>query len=230
MLSRVLSGRGRERVEVATFAQAAPKYSETLPHVFDSAGEDQPDAASDTENELRALHLQLHQLQAELPVAKREAFEAGCRQGEQQARGEITPVIERMNSSIADLSGLRAEMRRLAEKDVVQLALLIARRILHRELHVDPNALTALARVIFERLARAESYRVTVHPSFVPAITAALPGSQSGRVHIEPDPHCAVGSLIVRSDEGLIDASVDSQLEEIGRGLTDRLTPPGTLQ
>ena len=48
------------------------------------------------------------------------------------------------------------EIRRRAEKDVVQLSLLIAKRILHRELCVDEGALTALARVVFERLARAE--------------------------------------------------------------------------
>ena len=71
-----------------------------------------------------------------------------------------------MNGSLAELAGMRHELRRRAEKDVVQLALLIAKRVLHRELNVDTNALTALARVVFERLARAESYRVTVNPQF----------------------------------------------------------------
>jgi flagellar assembly protein FliH len=169
----------------------------------------------------------IQQLEAELAAARRNSFDAGQRQGEQQARAELAPVIERMNASIAEITGLRADIRLRAEKDVVQLALLIARRVLHRELNVDPHALTALARIVFERLARAETYRVTVHPSFVPAITAALPASQAPRVQIEPDPHCAIGSFIIRSDEGLIDASVDSQLEEISRGLSDRLAQSG---
>ena len=86
---------------------------------------------------------------------------------------------------------MRPDLRRRAEQDVVQLALLIARRVLHRELSVDDDALTAIARVAFERLARSESYRVTVHPRFAAAITAALSGSQSARVHIDPDPDCA---------------------------------------
>jgi flagellar assembly protein FliH len=169
----------------------------------------------------------VQQLEAEVAAVRRNSFDAGQRQGEQQARADIAPVIERMNASIAEITALRGEIRHRAEKDLVQLALLIARRVLHRELSVDPNALTALARVVFERLARAETYRVTVHPSFVAAITAALPASQSARVQIEPDPHCAVGTLTIRSEEGLIDASVDSQLEEISRGLTDRLVQSG---
>ena len=114
-------------------------------------------------------------------------------------------------------------MRRRAEKDVIDLSLRIAKRVLHRELQVDANALTALARVVFERLAHSETYRVIVHPQFAPAIAGALPGSHASRVQIEPDPACAPGTLIIRSGDGLIDASIDAQLEEIGRGLTDRL-------
>jgi flagellar assembly protein FliH len=220
MLSKVLSGRGREHVEPATFASANTRYSP-------APAREAPSAA---EAELKALRERVRQLEAELAAAKRDSFDSGYRQGEQQARAEIGPVIERMNGSIAEMTGFRGEMRCRAEKDVVQLALLIARRILHRELSVDPNALTALARVIFERLARAEAYHVTVHPSFVPAITAALPATQVSRVHIEADPRCAVGTLTIRSDEGQVDASVDSQLEEISRGLTDRLAQAGTHQ
>jgi flagellar biosynthesis/type III secretory pathway protein FliH len=105
----------------------------------------------------------------------------------------------------------------------VQLSLLISKRVLHRELNVDTNALTALARVVFERLARAESYRVTVHPQFAAAIKAALSGRLISRVEIDADTDSPPGTFLIRSEEGSIDASVDTQLEEIGRGLTDRL-------
>jgi flagellar biosynthesis/type III secretory pathway protein FliH len=64
---------------------------------------------------------------------------------------------------------------------------------------------------------------VTVHPRFAGAIGAAVPASHAGRVQIESDPGCAPGTLVVHSSEGLIDASVDTQLEEISRGLADRL-------
>lgn len=118
---------------------------------------------------------------------------------------------------------MRSDLRRRAERDVVQLALLIARRVLHRQLSVDEEALTAIARVAFDRLTRSESFQVTVHPQFAAAVTAALSGSQGSRVHIDPDPGCALGTLIIHSAEGTIDASIDTQLEEINRGLTDRL-------
>ena len=92
-----------------------------------------------------------------------------------------------------------------------------------QRLAVDEGALTAIARVAFERLTRSETYQVTVHPRFAHAVQAALPASQSARVRIETDADCAPGTLIVHSPEGVIDASVDAQLDEIARGLTDRI-------
>jgi len=164
------------------------------------------------------------QIDAVIAAAKRESFEAGRQLGEQQARAELQPVLERMNASLNEVLAMRPELRRSAERDVVQLALLIARRILHRELAVDENALEAIARVAFEHLARSESYRVTVHPRFASAVASAVPPAHAGRVHIEPDPDCAAGTLVVHSSEGIIDASIETQFEEISRGLTDRLS------
>jgi flagellar assembly protein FliH len=222
MLSRIISGRDADRAEAAVFLPAGVPIAPRP-----RAGPSDPEA--DAEQEILVLRDQIRQLQAENQAVRRDSFEAGRKQGEQQARGEIAPVIERMNSSVAELTGLRHELRSRAEKDVVQLALLIAKRILHRELSVDPNALTALARVVFERMARAESYEVTVNPLFLAAVQAALPpGRGTSRIHIQSDPSCAPGTLVIRSEEGLIDASVDAQLEEIGRGLTDRLSGGGT--
>jgi flagellar assembly protein FliH len=90
-------------------------------------------------------------------------------------------------------------------------------------LNVDESAIAALARVAFDRLSRAESYKVTVHPRFANAIAAAVPTAIASQVRIEPDAAREPGTMIIESPDGTIDASIDTQLEEIGRGLTDRL-------
>jgi flagellar assembly protein FliH len=213
MLSKVISRRDAGRAHAIVFPALTPG----------PAGNVTEQAASRGSDEVAALREKLRQLELRTTAQGREAFDAGLRQGDQQARAELVPVITRLNSAIAEITAMRGDLRRRAEGDVVQLALLIAKRVLHRQLSVDEGALTAIARVAFERLTRSESYTVTVHPQFAAAFKSALPGNQASRVHIEPDPDCEPGTLVIHSAEGVIDASVDAQLEEISRGLTDRI-------
>jgi flagellar assembly protein FliH len=216
MLSKVLKGSDARSIPAMAFATAAAPALRTTR----AAAPERPA----TGEEQAALLDKIRSLEAAMAIVKREAFDAGRAQGEQQARAALTPVLERLNASIAEIVNMRPELRRGAEKDAVELSLHIARRVLHRELTIDGNALNALARVVFDRLGRSETWQLTVHPQFAEAIRGALPAGSAERVRIDIDASCAPGTFVVRSEEGTIDASVDSQLAEIGRGLTDRLT------
>jgi flagellar assembly protein FliH len=214
MLSKVVRQTEAAAVQVLVF-----------PHLGENAPAKQQSAVITTPqmDDRERLLERVRSLEALVTAEARKAFEAGRQEGEKAARAEVQPVLQRLAASISETIGMRADLRRRAESDVVQLSLLIARRILHRQIAVDEAALTALARVTLERLTRAESYRITVHPQFASSISAAIPSGQASRVQIEPDPTCAPGTLIIHSSEGTIDASIDAQLEEIGRGLADRV-------
>jgi flagellar assembly protein FliH len=224
MLSKVLKGSDARNVQAMDFATAAVPARQPRQAAPSSGPAGSLAGAAAPGADQAALMEKIRLLEAAAEAAKRDAFEAGRQQGEQQAKAAIAPVLERMNASIAEVIGMRPELRRRAEKDAVELSLQIARRVLHRELSIDSNALNALARVVFDRLGRSESWQLTIHPQFAEAIRGALPAGSGDKVRIETDPSCAPGTLIVRSAEGAIDASVDSQLVEISHGLTDRLT------
>jgi len=218
MLSKVLGRAHTGGIQSMVF----PQLGET---VFAGARTPIPSDAGNPQGETdRDFREKLHQLESRLVSERAEAFESGRAAGEQHARAELQPVLARINSSVSEVTGLRADLRRRAERDVVQLALMIAKRILHRQVTVDEEALTAIARVAFERLSRSESYKITVHPRFASAVASAMPGGHASRVQIEPDPDCEPGTFVIHSSEGTMDASIDAQLEEIGRGLADRLS------
>jgi flagellar assembly protein FliH len=220
MLSKVLSRADAGSVQLLVFRNLAG-YQPGADIREASGVPERPEAGGSAAN--AGLRERVQQLELQSAAERREAFEAGKQQGLQEARTELQPVLDRLNASVTQVLGMRSDLRRRAERDAVQLALMIAKRVLHRQLSVDESALTAIAHIAFERLTRSESWRVTVHPQFAAAVTSALPGSHAARVHIDPDPDCALGTLIIHSAEGTIDASVDAQLEEISRGLTDRL-------
>jgi flagellar assembly protein FliH len=219
MLSKVIGREDAGRAEAMVFPNLTGQERGSVDRYSSEASRHRTeDAESD------GLREKLLQLQSQTALDLRDAFESGKRQGEEQARAELQPVLERLNASIIEVLAMRPDLRRRAERDVVQLALLIARKVLHRQLSVDEEALNAIARIAFERLARSESYRVTVHPQFAASVTSALPGNHSARIEVYPDPNCALGTLTIHSAEGTTDASVDAQLEEISRGLADRLS------
>ena len=174
------------------------------------------------------LNAHVAELERQYQQKAREAHAAGVREGEtagrNRAAADLQPVIERLTRSIQDLASMRARLRRDAEADVVQLALAIARRVVRRELAVDPDALHGLVVAALEKLQGQEISRVKVHPSHAGLVTGCLRQAVSGaHVEVVSDPSREPGAIVFETARGNLDASVDAQLQEIERGLTDRL-------
>src|ERR1035438_2565607 len=185
-----------------------------------------PEAAKDSAADPAA---QMAELEARYQQKVREAHAAGAREGEiagrNRAAAEMQPVIERLTRSIQEIANLRARLRREAEADVVQLALAIGRRVVHRELAADPDALRGLVMAALEKLQGQELSRVKVHPSHAAMVKSCLQQAvKGGQVEVLPDQSRELGSVVFETTRGNLDASVDSQLQEIERGLADRLS------
>lgn len=157
-----------------------------------------------------------------------EAHAAGAREGEASGRAnaaaELQLVIQRLTRSIDELANLRPRLRREAEADTLRLSLAIARRVLRRELAVDPDAMHGIIIAALEKLQGQEICRVKAHPSVAPLVKASLQQMAGGPgVEVIPDPSREPGAVVFETERGNLDASIDSQLDEIERGLADRL-------
>jgi flagellar assembly protein FliH len=157
-------------------------------------------------------------------AAIRQAYAEGAAAARIEAEAEIQPVLERLANGIASLAGARAKVRREAESDLVKLSISIARRLLHRELSIDPESVQALVRVAIEKISVSELVRVRVHPPHRDLVEKALDHCTAGRaVELIADPSLLPGDLVYETIRGALDARIDSQLEEIERGFADRL-------
>ncbi len=99
-----------------------------------------------------------------IQAAYQEGLREGQASGQQQMAAQLQAMEGRLARSIEELTGLRARFRHEAEEDVVELALAIARRILHRELTVAPDALLGLVKAALEKIEAREVHRVRVEP------------------------------------------------------------------
>ncbi len=159
---------------------------------------------------------------------EREAYQRGFAEGKnlgkEQASAELQPVLERLSRCLAEVAALRPRMRREAEKDLVTLAIAIARRVLHRELTLDPQSIEVLIKVALDRLESRELCTVRIHPDQEATIRKLLERfSSAHKIEIITDKALQAGDVLLETEHGSIDASVDAQLNEIERGFADRL-------
>jgi flagellar assembly protein FliH len=159
-----------------------------------------------------------------LQEARQAGYQEGAAAGKAASAAAVKSLEERVAKTIAELAEIRPRLRRQAEADLLKLALAIARRILHRELAVDPAAMRGLIQAALERLQSQEIYRVRLHPAQEPLVRSLLESSPLARqVEFQPDPALDRGAAVFETVRGNLDASVDTQLREIEQGLADRL-------
>jgi flagellar assembly protein FliH len=150
-------------------------------------------------------------------------FSEGRNIGHEQAIAEIQPVMDRLSRSLADLATVRSRVRKTAESDLLKLAIAVARRVIHRELTLDPSSIEGLIRVALEKLESRELCRVRVHPDQEPIIRTLLARFSAAPVELIPDPTLQCGDVLFETAHGTLDGSIEAQLQEIERGFADRL-------
>ena len=175
-----------------------------------------------------ASETQLAHFEQQRAHAAGQAYQRGFQEGEAasraQAQAAVQPVIERLAGALDQVAALRPQLRRDAEAGLLKLAVAISRRILRRELTVDTEALRGVIQVALEKLQSQEICRVRIHPEQEPVLRQCLnrPGSTRA-IEILADASLDRGALVFETAHGNLDASIETQLGEIERGLADRL-------
>jgi flagellar assembly protein FliH len=232
MLSRILRDEQKAAVAPLSWARAggpdASAAKEPPPVVMQRSDGGQWQDESGLQDEIRALKAQIAELGATTERRVREARESSYREGEVAGRNQgiaqVQPVLDKLAQCIREIAELRPKLRHEAETDVVKLAMAIAKKVLHRELVADPDALSGLIRVAMEKIRVHEIVRVRIHPQQHGPVQQAVGRFAMGaQVEITADTKLPLGGVVVETTRGEFDASVDVQLKEIERGLTDRL-------
>jgi flagellar assembly protein FliH len=162
--------------------------------------------------------------QTQLAALEREAFAKGFAQGERAgaeaaaSRGEA--MLRRLTESLDEVAALRVQVIRDTERQMVQLALAIARRIIHREVSLNHDMLMAIARVAMERLGEGAQLTIRLNPEDHAAVTAA--GAEQwtrAQVAVVADARLPRGGCRIESSLGIVDAGLDAQLNEVAQAL-----------
>jgi flagellar assembly protein FliH len=204
-------------------AQSAAPAAQPVQPASHGAGHDENQQIAELRRQLQACQ---HQAESHAQEALKKGVQQGLAQGEANVRQQFgtqqEAALQRLARTIDEISGTRQRCRSAAEQDVVKLALAIARRILHRELAVDPSAILGLVKAALGSLDARELHRVCIHPGQAGPLRLQLEAmGLPQRCEVVADAALERGGAILESNHGTLDASAETQLGEIERGFTD---------
>jgi flagellar assembly protein FliH len=203
---------------------------EQAPAVTSLVVREEPELAN--EQATTEVHSQLERLRADNEKRIQEAAAAARREGEIAARealaANVDAEVSRLKQITSQVLGSAPALRKQAEADLVRLAIAIARRILHREIAVDSEALLGLTKAALSKIDQREIHKIRTHPDHVSLLQRVLEqGRSHGRIEISGDSRLDRGALIIDTARGQLDASVETHLDEIERGFTDLVGDQG---
>lgn len=173
-------------------------------------------------------------MEAQMAAAiERERAEA-VRETELRVRREYEHKLEmvqaQLTSAIASFDEQRNDYFARVESEVVQLALAIAAKILHREAQVDTMLLATLVRIAIEKLREGSSVSVRVHPSVAANWRQFMTRQLStAQISIIEDAQLNDQDCVVETELGSANFGLDTQLKEVEQGFFDLLAlRPGT--
>lgn len=160
--------------------------------------------------------------------AKQQGYEEGLRQGKQEGLQAYQSLLDEVKAMIELTKQDYYSYMESSEEIILHLGLEIAGKIIGQQLAENPEQLLSLVRSALKEVREHKEIQLFVSVSsysfiqeYKEELLSLLNGETS--LFIYPDEELADTSCIIESSFGRIDASVDSQLNEIKKQLTELL-------
>lgn len=158
--------------------------------------------------------------------AYQKGYNAGREIGYREGQGEVRRLIDRLGTILGNAIDVREQIVRESEKLMVEMILMIARKVIKDEIIerkevVLNNIREALARIkerdrIDIRVNFADLELTTAHKDEIVKMMESL-----RKVNIYEDSRVDRGGVIIETDVGAIDARISTQLKEIEQAIRD---------
>ena len=159
-----------------------------------------------------------HQADLEAEKLKDQAYQVGLEEGRNAAASQLSELVSRSSVRLQ-------QMEAQAEPQLRELAVVIARKVLGRELEFHPEAVVDIVKTALSEKARQRrEIFLRVNPDDLQHIRERKAEllevlSRAKEIGIREDPDVAVGGVIIETDAGIIDAQLETQLAVFERVL-----------
>jgi flagellar assembly protein FliH len=155
---------------------------------------------------------------------EKEAYEKGFAQGEKDGRevGEkrIEKIISQCHHLLEEIVRRREELFRTYEKEMIQLALSVSRKVIQREVMLQEEVIFEVLREALRQVVDSGKVVVRVHPIDYQTLVThpdRFPMAQTNRdaVRFVEDQGIERGGCLVETSFGEIDGTLQGRLDEI---------------
>lgn len=212
-----------ERRDKGTFVSLQEKGREKGDFVPLGQGEEGSNRGQEAENILK-------KARQKATLLEKEGYEKGFAQGEKDGfefgKKKINRIIENIEHLAAEMHGLKREILRSYEREILEIIFAIAEKIVHQHVRFD-NKL--IKETIFNALRlAAERSRVVmkINPEDYDYIERLRPElfaqfKEIRSITIHSDPHTTRGGCLLETSYGDVDASIETQLDKIHASLLE---------
>ena len=144
---------------------------------------------------------------------------------------KLEPVVSSLEEVLLQLNNIRKETYHKIEKELVQLALAIARQVICQEITMDREIVVCVAREALAKVEDPGKIKIKMSPSdlqFINETQSRLSNlvENIDNVTFESTENIQSGGCIVETDIGEIDARIDKQLQAIEESFRIELVKP----
>jgi flagellar biosynthesis/type III secretory pathway protein FliH len=181
-----------------------------------------PSALVDAAEVARALLSAAEQRASQVLAAARAEAAAVRLRAEEEGRADGAAAVAAQAIALSSLEAL-ADERQMDRW--VELARLLAERLLGAELALDPSRVVALARQALDETRGARQVKIVAHPDDLALLerSAAALGLEPSAMRFEPDADRARGNLRIETEIGVLDAELAPQLERLALKLREAI-------
>lgn len=155
-----------------------------------------------------------------------DGYEEGLVEGQEKALEEAGKLLSTVHTIIDEGVRLRAQSLEALEDDFLKLSLLLADKIVRKNIQNDIAWLDPIIKDAIRSLGTVEKITVLLNPMDYSLIKEEEEGLQLGtraKLYLERDPSITQGGCLIESESGLIDARLEKRLGKIGQYLMEVL-------
>ena len=151
-------------------------------------------------------------------------FEEGHAEGMAAAEAAMRPMLEGLHALLTGIQENHTAFYRAAERQVIDLSLQIAQKVIEREVENMPDLAVNVIRGALEEMDARTAVRVRVNPDDAELLqrrwTQVVPSAVGAdRIELVADESIQPGGGIIETTHGQVDAQLGTKLEQLGNAL-----------